>query len=86
MAGRQICLLTMTQQGAGETLRGTFNSSIDRHVGHAPPQKLAAHDQVIAAGASEIETGRFHDSFRERERLAGKGKLGGLLRKPVREQ
>lgn len=75
--------------GAGETLRGTLNSSIDRHVGHAPPERLAAHEQVVSAGAAEIEAARFHEGARERERLNGngngngKGRLGGLLRKPV---
>ncbi|KAF7508288.1 hypothetical protein GJ744_009433 [Endocarpon pusillum] len=70
--------------GAGETLRGTLNSSIDRHIGHAPPEKLAAHQQVLAHGASEIESGKlYHDPAREQDRLRAKGRLGGILRKPV---
>lgn len=70
-------------QGAGETLRGTFNSSIDRHVGHASPERLAAHNQVLAAGRSEIETGKFYGSGGDDEKVKGKGKLGNILRKPV---
>lgn len=45
--------------GAGETLRGTLNSTIDRRLG-AAPESIAAHDAVADRGRMEIETGQFH--------------------------
>ncbi|KAL8914875.1 MAG: hypothetical protein Q9172_006994 [Xanthocarpia lactea] len=47
--------------GAGETLRGTLNSAVDRRTG-APPEKLAEHDRVLAAGRQEMETGRMPEN------------------------
>lgn len=72
--------------GVGETLRGTLNSNIDRRfTGSGNPEKHAAivkkHEDVIAAGRSEIENQRFHDSVREREKAKGVGKV--ISRKPI---
>lgn len=75
--------------GVGETLRGTLNSNIDRRIpgsGNAEQQAaiVKRHDDVAAAGRSEMESQRFHDSVRERERVKGVGKVIG--RKPVSRQ
>ncbi|KAL8851908.1 MAG: hypothetical protein Q9221_003235 [Calogaya cf. arnoldii] len=47
--------------GAGETLRGTLNSAVDRRTG-APAERLMEHDRVRAAGRQEMETGRMPES------------------------
>jgi hypothetical protein len=70
-------------QGVGETLRGTLNSSVDRRFGHASPETLAKNEQTLAAGRAEIETGKFHDSVKEREKAHTVGKI---MRKPINEQ
>ena len=69
-------------QGVGETLRGTLNSSLDRRFG-APQSTVEQHDAVSAAGRSEIESGRFHDSVKEREKAHT---IGKVMRKPVNPQ
>lgn len=58
--------------GAGETLRGTFNASVDRHM-HEPEHVTARHDAVASAGKNEIRTGQRHES--ETQKLSGLGKL-----------
>ena len=58
----------MIIQGAGETLRGTVNSAVDRRF-KAPPEQVAAHNQVAQAGREEIETGRMPETSRQRERF-----------------
>ena len=50
-------------QGVGETLRGTFNSGLDKHTG-APPERMAAHNQITNSGRQEIEQGRLSDNSR----------------------
>lgn len=75
--------------GVGETLRGTLNSNIDRRFpGSGDKEKHAAivqrHDDVVAAGRSEIENQRFHDSVREREKAGAVGKT--ISRKPLAQQ
>ena len=70
-------MLILFEQGAGETLRGTFNSTIDRRF-QAPPETLQNHNNIINSGRAEIESGRFSDVTRENERA---GKIGGVLRK-----
>ncbi|KAI4270694.1 MAG: hypothetical protein L6R38_007043 [Xanthoria sp. 2 TBL-2021] len=47
--------------GAGETLRGTLNSAIDRRTG-APAERLMEHDRVLAAGRHEMETGKMPEN------------------------
>ena len=69
-------------QGVGETLRGTLNSSVDRRFG-APQATVDQHDAISAAGRSEIDTGRFHDSVKEREKAHT---IGKVMRKPVNPQ
>lgn len=69
-------------QGVGETLRGTLNSTLDRKLG-APPETLAHNERTLAVGRSEIETGKFHDSVKEREKAHTVGKV---LRKPINQQ
>ena len=75
--------------GVGETLRGTLNSNIDRRIpGSRNAEQQAAivkgHDDIAAAGRSEMETQRFHDSVREREKARGVGKV--ISRKPLSQQ
>ena len=70
-------MLTVYHKGAGETLRGTFNSTIDRRF-QAPPATLQNHNNIISSGREEIESGRFSDVTKEQERA---GKVGGVLRK-----
>jgi hypothetical protein len=75
--------------GVGETLRGTLNSNIDRRIpGSRSAEQQAAivqkHDDIAAAGRSEMETQRFHDSVREREKARGVGKV--ISRKPLSQQ
>ena len=48
---------TNPPQGAGETLRGTLNSSVDRRF-NAPPDKVAQHEQVANVGQQEISGGK----------------------------
>jgi hypothetical protein len=69
-------------QGVGETLRGTLNSTMDRKFGHASPETLAKNEQTLAAGRAEIESGKFRDSVKEREKAhtVGKG-----LRQPINQ-
>jgi hypothetical protein len=50
-------------QGAGEALRGAFNSELDKRTG-APPEALAAHNAVIDRGRAEIETGKYQHQQR----------------------
>ncbi|KAL8786105.1 MAG: hypothetical protein Q9213_002968 [Squamulea squamosa] len=47
--------------GAGETLRGTLNSAIDRHTG-APAEKMVDHERVLAAGRQEMDTRRMPEN------------------------
>ena len=75
-------VLTCHFQGVGETLRGTLNSSIDSRFGHASPETLAHNQQTLDAGRAEIETGRFDQSFKEREKAHTVGKI---MRKPVNQ-
>ena len=68
-------------QGAGETLRGTLNSAVDRRF-KASPEQIAAHNQVAQAGREEIESGRMSETSRQRERFnnlgsGGQGQPGG---------
>lgn len=74
----KFCLLII-HQGAGETLRGALNSSVDRRF-HAPPDTVAKHDEVAASGRSEIESGRFSDTTRAREDEHTPGRLRRKLR------
>ena len=64
-------------QGAGEALRGTVNSAVDRRF-KASPEQVAAHNQVAQAGREEIETGRMPETSRHRERFnhMGSGQPG----------
>ena len=55
----QIPKLIPLTQGAGETLRGTLNATVDRRFGHASPAMHAKNEDVINAGRAEIQTGRF---------------------------
>jgi len=66
----------------GETLRGTMNSSIDRHL-HASAETIAADNRVAESGRAEMQTGHFSDLTKERERT---GKVRGILRKPRPEE
>ena len=75
--------------GVGETLRGTLNSNIDRRIptSRDPEQQAALvkkHEDIAAAGRSEMETQRFHDSVKEREKARGVGKV--ISRKPLSHQ
>jgi hypothetical protein len=75
--------------GVGETLRGTLNSNIDRRIPlsrNAENQAaiVKGYDDIAAAGRSEMETQRFHDSFREREKARGVGKI--ISRKALSQQ
>lgn len=59
--------------GAGETLRGTLNGSVDRRF-HASPETIAANEAVTRQGAEEIEYGHLshhgkRDLRGERERM-----------------
>lgn len=45
--------------GAGEALRGTFNSTVDRRFGRDDPAVHAKNQAVIDAGRSEIESQNF---------------------------
>ncbi|KAL8733744.1 MAG: hypothetical protein Q9166_001938 [cf. Caloplaca sp. 2 TL-2023] len=47
--------------GAGETLRSTLNSAVDRHTG-APAEKMIDHERALAAGRQEMETGRMPEN------------------------
>lgn len=53
--------LRHTIQGAGETLRGTVNSAVDRRF-NEQPATVAAHQQIAEQGRREIETGRLNHS------------------------
>jgi hypothetical protein len=74
--------LTNPTQGVGETLRGTLNSTLDSKYGHASPETLAKNEQTLAVGQSEIKSGKFHDSVKEREKAHTVGKI---FRKPVNQ-
>jgi len=70
--------------GVGETLRGTFNSSIDRNVGHASAETLAKNEQVLQSGRNEMDTGRFdHHGKGPHERIPRKQapSEGGFMNK-----
>jgi hypothetical protein len=56
---------------------------MDRRFGHASPETLAKNEQTLAAGRAEIETGKFHDSVKEREKAHIVGKI---MRKPINQQ
>ncbi|KAL8991683.1 MAG: hypothetical protein Q9169_007747 [Polycauliona sp. 2 TL-2023] len=60
--------------GAGETLRGTLNSAVDRRTG-APAERLAEHDRVLAAGRHEMETGRMPMPENRPQQMPPKGIL-----------
>ncbi|KAL8662537.1 MAG: hypothetical protein Q9168_008243 [Polycauliona sp. 1 TL-2023] len=60
--------------GAGETLRGTLNSAVDRRTG-APADRLAEHDRVLAAGRHEMETGRMPLPEQRQQQMPPKGIL-----------
>ncbi len=79
-------LYMRAKQGAGETLRGTVNSAVDRQF-HAPAGTVAAHEEVANAGRREIESGRLNHGG-TREPLEGPGPgpgvpTKGILRKKV---
>jgi hypothetical protein len=46
-------------QGAGETLRGTLNSTVDRHFGHNA-RAMEKNQEAIDAGRYEIANRRFY--------------------------
>ena len=46
-------------QGAGETLRGTFNIAMESKLGHNP-NAVAEQQRVIDAGRQEIDTGKLN--------------------------
>jgi hypothetical protein len=52
-------MLTSAPQGAGETLRGTLNSTVDRHFG-ANPRAMEKNQAAIDAGRYEVENRRFY--------------------------
>ncbi|KAL9034180.1 MAG: hypothetical protein Q9180_005550 [Flavoplaca navasiana] len=60
--------------GAGETLRGTLNSAVDRRTG-APAERLAEHDRVLAAGRQEMDTGRMPMPENRPQQMPPKGIL-----------
>ncbi|KAF2840046.1 hypothetical protein M501DRAFT_1056415 [Patellaria atrata CBS 101060] len=64
--------------GAGETLRGTFNQSIDRRWDSKNTALQSKNEEVIARGRQEIENARFGESFHHRER---QGRLSNILTK-----
>lgn len=66
--------LTRCVQGAGETLRGTFNQAIDKRVGQNP-EAIAKNNQVLDGGRQEIESGRLSDSSRAQGGINPKGIL-----------
>ena len=72
------CVLTGLK-GAGETLRGTFNSAVDRRF-NAPPEQIAAHNQVAQGGRAEIDSGHFNHNGRQAGGV-GSGPIKGILRK-----
>jgi hypothetical protein len=51
---RSALVLTVQQQGAGETLRGTFNDTFDRR----NPAAHAKNQAIIEKGRAEIEAAR----------------------------
>lgn len=71
--------LIPTSQGAGETLRGSLNSAVDKRFGNAPPETLATHQNQINAGKQEFQTGVFNEQTKYQE--GGAPKLKGILRK-----
>lgn len=72
VAGMQA--LTRCVQGAGETLRGTFNQAIDKRVGQNP-EAMAKNNQVLDGGRQEIESGRLSDNSRAQGGMNPKGIL-----------
>jgi len=65
--------------GAGETLRGTLNQTVDsRMTRHPNPELAARNEQIIAQGRAEIERARLNDAQRHPER---QGRLSSILTK-----
>jgi hypothetical protein len=52
-------MLMLFLQGAGETLRGTLNSTVEKHFG-ANPQAIEANQAAIDAGRYEMDNRRFY--------------------------
>lgn len=61
-------------QGAGETLRGTFNQAIDKHAG-ANPVAMEKNSRVMEGGRQEVESGRLSDNSRAQGGINPKGIL-----------
>lgn len=55
---RRLLILISSTQGAGETLRGTLNSTADRRFGNQ--QTMEKNQRTIDAGRYEIENQRFY--------------------------
>ena len=72
----ELHVLTCCVQGAGETLRGTFNQAIDKRVGQNP-EAMAKNNQVLDGGRQEIESARLGDH----SKTQGGTNPKGILRK-----
>ncbi|KAL8715739.1 MAG: hypothetical protein Q9220_000406 [cf. Caloplaca sp. 1 TL-2023] len=62
--------------GAGETLRSTVNSAVDRRF-NTPAEKMAEHDRILQAGRQEMDTGRMPEN-----RPQNMMPVKGILKKP----
>lgn len=67
-------------QGAGETLRGSLNRAVDKRF-NAPPESIAAHQQVANSGRSEIESGKLSEGSRQGGGIGTPQAVKGILRK-----
>ena len=67
------------KQGAGETVRGTFNSAVDRRF-NQPPDQVAAHNQTANSGRMEMDSGQLSNDSRQAGGVGTTG-LKGILRK-----
>jgi hypothetical protein len=54
-----VVIADVSPQGAGEALRGTLNSSVDKRFANPDSSVHAKNQAAIDAGRSEIETGHF---------------------------
>ena len=67
----------------GETLRGTVNAGVDKRFNPAP-DTMAAHNQTLEAGRSEIQSGQLSDTSRQAGGIGNPTK--GILRKSKGDQ
>ena len=67
-------MLTCCVQGAGETLRGTFNQAIDKRVGQNP-EAMAKNNQVLDGGRQEIESAQLGGNNKTQGGMTPKGIL-----------